>query len=283
MTGINQKTTNGLLAFGILFIYFVFLGQSIVLGANRIVSISPVITEIIYWLDSADELVGVTTACQYPEAAKQLPKIGDFTYPQLEKIIALRPNYVIGMGNSKSPGNLKLQKLGIKTIIFDSPETIDDIYAVMNRVGSVLHKTALVKQKTDVLKREIKTYHSANNRSHYPPKKVLILIGMNPMIGVSQDTFIDDMITISNGKNAIKSHSIQFPILNTEHLILLNPDIIILSDPQFRKFIENDRGLKATNAYKNHQIITSIDPDLLLRPGPRFIDGIRAMRKLINP
>src|SRR5262252_4382799 len=102
-------------------------------GPHRIVSVAPAITEILFALGGGDQVVGVTTYCKYPEAAKTKPKIGGYTTPSLEAILALRPNQVIMMKNRPDIAQ-KLRQSGIDVVELQ-PENVAGIYEAIQVIG----------------------------------------------------------------------------------------------------------------------------------------------------
>jgi iron complex transport system substrate-binding protein len=248
-------------------------------GYDRIVSISPVVTEIIYQLNAANKLVGVTNVCNYPAAALKLPKIGDFTNPNLEKVLLLKPDLVLGMGNPNSPGNLKLKELGVKSVVLNSPQTINEIYSQIQLIGQLTDKPAQAQDLIKNLKHQVALFKQSRPKK---PKSILVVIWAPPITVAAQNTFINELIELAGYKNVIQNSPIQFPVINAENILLSQPQVILLGQPDLLTLIRNNPALKQTPAIKNNQIINTINPDLFLRPGPRFIEGVRQLRKYLR-
>lgn len=246
---------------------------------HRIVSISPVITEILYDLNAQDKLVGVTTACHYPKAADILPKIGNFTSPNLEKIVLLKPDLVLGMGNAQSPGNLKLQSLGIKTMVLESPQTIEDILQLIQLVGDLSNSSLVAKQKIVQLRQALATIKT---QTMTVKPKVMVIIWAPPITIASNQTFIGNMVEMAGGKIVYQPSPMPFPVPTAEFILTQDPDIIMIGDPSCKASVMQDKTIQLTRAARKQHIYTVLNPDILLRPGPRFIEGIRMMRDLIR-
>ncbi|MBT3581695.1 ABC transporter substrate-binding protein [bacterium] len=242
-----------------LFIFSVLLFNFIVAKEyKRIVSISPVVTEIVYLLEAQDRLVGVTSACDYPKEALELPEVGDFTQPNLERIVALEPDLVVGMGNENSVYNQKLLKMGIETKVLGSPKSFAEIYNIIDLLGSISGQEDKAATVVADLKAQVVQIKDESLKMKVRPT-VLVLIWERPMIAAGQDTFINEMIEAAGGQNMIRIKKIQYPHISAELVLHQKPDIII-------------RG------YDKEE--SSIDPDLLMRSGPRFVEGVRGMQKL---
>jgi iron complex transport system substrate-binding protein len=98
-------------------------------------------------------------------------------------------------------------------------------------------------------------------------------------MAAGKNTFIDEMITLAGGENIIKS-KLQFPPISEETIIYSNPDIIIVTEKKLKKLIKKNTAIRNTAAFKNNRIIYSIDPDIVSRPGPRFVQGIEALKNV---
>ncbi len=240
----------------------------------RIVSLAPSITEIIYALKAEDYLVGVTNDCNYPSIASKKAKIGPFLHPNIEQIILLKPTKVIGMGNPLSPGTLKLKELNINTTIYKSPQNLAEIYQIILEVGVACNKKQNALDLVEKLKLDLR-----NGKSSKINQTCLVLIWANPYIAVSQNTFINEILKLADLKNVINSQQM-YPIISKEAIIKFNPQIIIVTEPQIKKVLKTEIAFKNLQAVKKQQIIADINPDILLRPSPRFLDAVKYLKCL---
>ncbi len=199
---------------------------------ERIIALSPSINEIIYALGDGEKIVGNTTFCNYPEDAKNKPKVGGYFSPSLEKILSLKPELVI-MQNSSIKLSKKLQKLGIKTKVVKLT-TLQDIKDTIVQIGVILDKSS--KAQEILLSLETKLYQTKNILKD---KKILFVIGHNLKLDsrifvAGQNLYFDDIINQSGNTNAFQSKRAGQPILNMENIIATDADIVILLSP-FRK------------------------------------------------
>ncbi|MEA3316237.1 MAG: helical backbone metal receptor [Campylobacterota bacterium] len=196
---------------------------------DRIIALSPSINEIIYALDSADKIVGNTDFCNYPQDAKNKPKVGGYFSPSLEKIISLKPDMVI-MQNSSIKLSKKLNRLGIKTTIVKK-KRLDDIQNSIKIIGDVLDKKDSAKKILDKLNQKLKDI-----KGIVKDKKILFVIGHNTNLEkrifvAGENLYFDDIINLSGNKNAYQSSFQGQPVLNLENIIATNPDIVVLLAP----------------------------------------------------
>ena len=249
------------------------------LSANeRIISLSPSITEIIYALKKGDELVATSSYSLYPKEAKKLPVIGGYENPNLEKIISFHPTLVVGQSFNQNTLE-KLNHFGIKTLKLNL-KTLKDIKNSIKKLAHKLHKnpnkliTNIQKTITDAPK-------------NTAPHSVMIVYGLREDLrgGIyvaGHDIFFEDIILASKNTNAYTSNITNQPVLSYENVIALNPDqIIILHSHATEPNVDVKKALKAwksipTNASKNNHI-SIVDEDYLHIPSHRVALTIKRL------
>ena len=243
---------------------------------SRVVSLVPSVTETIYAIGAQDRLVGVVTPCDYPPGI-DLPIVGNFSFPNLESIIALKPDIVFITGGEQEYLLPKLKELGITASIVD-PQSLDEIYASIIEMGNLLGKLDKADSIVKIMKQEFETLQKSS-----PPKrrKALIELSDNPLFTCGKGSFLDELITHSQAINIAQGIHKLYPIVSSEFVVKANPEVIIvihsMSNPAARM------GWEKVNAVKNNRIYTDIDPNIILRPGPRVIQGIKELKKRIYP
>ena len=242
------------------------------LSANeRIVSLSPSITEIIYALDKGKSLVGTSSYSLYPNEAKELPRIGDYSNPNLEKIISLLPTLVIGQEFNDSTIK-KLQHFKIKTLKLNL-KTLSSIKSSIN----ILEKEISSSQAEKLIKSIDEAMINAPKNKN--PHSVLIVYGLyedlrNGIYIAGHDIFFEDIIKGCGNTNAYTSSLTAQPVLNYENVIALNPQqIIILHSHATEGNVDVKKALQAwyklpTDASKNRRI-SIVDEDYLHIPSHR--------------
>ena len=248
---------------------------------NRIISLAPSITEILFSLGLGKKVVGVTNYCDYPIIAKNLPKIGGFINPNIEKIISLTPDLIIGTtdGNSKEIIS-KLRKLKQTVLIFNL-SNIKDINRTIKLIGDITGREKEAGQQIESIESAIKEIKNKTKDLSNP--KVFYIVGLYPLITVSSGSYVDDLIATVGGINIAKNSYIRYPKYPIETLIENNPDIIIITEMTKNDKIIYKEFMAKFKKYFNENKIKIIDSDLVNRPGPRIVEGLKVMAKIIHP
>lgn len=251
---------------------------------KRIVSLVPSNTEIAYKLGLGKEIIGVSDSDDYPKDVKKKTKIGG-TLINVEKVIALKPDLVLANVALTSPEAIQqLQSNGIKVLVVNDATNFDQVYQSIKMVGKATgtsekaanvvkkmqQQLAVIKEKTASVKNE---------------KTVYIEISPSPDIyAAGKHTFMDQMLKTIHAKNAVTENN--WPKLNEEEVIKLNPDVIITtygdSTKNAPQQVLERKGWQQMNAIKNKQVF-EVDPDLVNRTGPRIIDGVEQLAKAVYP
>lgn len=251
---------------------------------KRIVSLGPINTENIYLLGAGDQLVGNTSYCNRPEAAKRIPKIGSVMQVSVEKIISLRPNIILATGLTR-PGQVKkLQELDLKVVQFDQPRSFKEICDQFILLGQLLGLERRAKQIVNQARAEVNAIEK--KVAPLARQKVFLQVGSRPLFGSISNSFTHDFITMAGGINIIEDQTTG--TTNYEKVIALNPDVIIIaimgteSDvaAQERKNWQHISVLQAMQKERIHVI----DPGLVCSPSPiTFAKTLQIMVRLIHP
>ncbi|MBF8293671.1 MAG: Cobalamin-binding protein [Bacteroidetes bacterium] len=249
---------------------------------RRIISLAPSITETLYALGLDSSLVGVTDYCDEPPAAKRKAKIGGILNPNIERILALQPDLVLmsGSGNMRSDYD-KLTSSGISAFV-SHPRSIDGILKSITDVGILTSRepiadslVRLLLQRRDTLVRQAATHQK---------KTVLMLLSLNPIVAIGPGTFLDELITLANGRNIAHNSTTAYPLLSREEILRRQPDVIIATndivrstDDLFSPYPE----WKSLTAVQNKRVAI-VDASIVSRPGPRIIDGLDAVVRAIH-
>lgn len=248
---------------------------------QRIVSMSPSHTEILFALGAGDRVVGVTSYSDYPEEAKYKPGIGGYHAPDVEKIVALAPDIVFAMGEIQAKYIRVLEQSGIPVVSVE-PQTLPEILTAIDIIsetigeqerGAVLH-TQLVRQLDEV--RQL--------TAQSPPKRVFLEVWDAPLLTVGQKSFLNDIISQAGGINVAADKKMDYVPCDIETLYAYNPGVYVVlshSRNDIRSFITRPE-LAYIEAVKNKQVF-QIDDDLLARPGPRSFTGLLKLAEILHP
>ena len=228
------------------------------LGQERIVTLSPSINEIVFALGAGKDVVANTNYCDFPEESKAILKIGGYNNISLEKILETKPTVVIGQDYDEKL-NSNLKALGIKTLSYKT-NTISSIKNTINELGNFFDKKEKAKELTSNIDNALLSVNAIVEN-----KKILIVISpkkslSNQIYVTGNFLYFEDIIKASGNKNAYYSENQAQPVVNTEKIIGMNPDIIILLAPFLdgKKQEQNE----IINAWKQLPINASKDDNI---------------------
>lgn len=241
----------------------------------RAVSLAPALTETAVYLGAFSALVGRSTACDYPPEVKKLPVTGHFGRPELEKILALKPDLV--MVNDVMNSNIlrKLQSLNI-TVKQQQIRNVDDYLLWVDFMGKNLNcQTAAGAEK-------LRTKKLQQQLSAAPPLpiKVLWIVNYRPMIVAGRDSLPDYVLKLCGVKNAADIFDQEYVKISAEWLLSTPLDMIILPETDIK--LREERIWRQVDAVKKSRIIFHAAADPLTRPGPRWLPAVINLRKNIE-
>lgn len=251
---------------------------------QRIISLAPGNTEILYALGLDDHIVGVSTYCDYPEAALEKPKIGGFSEVSIESVIALNPEVVFATGGVQNEVVKQLTDLGIKVIVLDASR-LDDVLAAIELAGLITGQVDQARDLVNQLRQRIEMIKLAVEPwASVSPRQVFYEVWYDPPVSVGPGSFIHDLIEIAGGTNLMADSDTAYPIANLENIIAADPDVIIYAHGAMStaQVAERD-GWRQMEAVRRGRIIQIEDENILVRPGPRIVEGLEALAKAIYP
>ena len=258
------------------------LGRLVAINGTpqRIISLAPSNTEILFALCLGDKVVGVTDWCDYPPEAQEIEKVMGYSTPNIEKIIALNPDLILaGYGNPIEVVNtldgLGLTVFGIKTT------DLDDLLNDIKTVGEITDKEVEAQALTSEMASKIKAVTDVTSELEQRPR-VFYIIWNDPLQTAGSGTFIHELIEKGGGVN-ICGNITGYPIISIEEVIARNPEVIITSSwPGVYEWAMNETALNATDARQNNRVFVC-DDNLAQRPGPRLVDGLEWFAHFIHP
>ncbi len=249
----------------------------VLFASLKVVSLVPSVTEIIYLLHVDSLLVANTIYGDYPPQAKKKPKVGDLLHPKIEKILEYHPDYVFVTLPMQRFIMDRLKKLGLKVIAV-SPESIDGIFETIKEVGRYTGARNRAKFVIDSLKNILDSL-IVTRPSESPG--LFFELSSRPLYTPGKKSFINDIINIAGAKNIFGDVNMSYFVAKQEDVIKKNPDLIVLSYPGANpEQVEERIGWAKIRAVRN-RCIFKVRSDLFTRPGPRFIDAIRVLRKIV--
>jgi iron complex transport system substrate-binding protein len=247
---------------------------------ERIASLSPSETEVLFALGLGDKIVGVDDYSNYPEEAKNKPKIGNLQ-GNAEAIIAANPDVVFaGLSLNKQSVD-KLTELNIKLFTVE-PKSLDQIMERILLYGKITDRQAQAEKLVADMRAEIKAVADAV-KDVKPEEKKKVYIEFSPGWTVGSGEYMSELIDVAGGIN-VAADLTGWKRISEEKIIEQNPDIIFYSAevPGLEKTIRDRSGWSQIAAIKNNRVVP-FNPDLISRPGPRVTEGLREMAKAIYP
>jgi iron complex transport system substrate-binding protein len=258
---------------------------------QHIVSLAPSITETLYALGLMDRVVGVTRYCDYPPEALKKTRIGGYYDPNYEAIVMLEPDLIIMLAEHERPRE-HLAELGYNIIVVNH-KSISGILRSIEAVGKACGASDRAGSITNDIKSRMERIRQKT--AGLPSPRVMVSIGRNLGSGKLKDVYIsgkegfyDEMIEIIGGVNAY-SGGVAFPVVSSEGIITMNPEVIIDMVPDIEENGWNPEmiqkewdALPQVDAVKNHRVYV-FGEDYVAVPGPRFISIMEKMARVIYP
>ena len=251
---------------------------------NRIVSLAPAATEMLFAIGVGDKVVGVTTYCDYPPATKNIPKVGGFINPSLESIVKLKPDLIVAMRGNPLSLLERLEKMGYPVFALN-PKRISDVLIGMKKLGELTGSKEANRVVRDLKARLERIRKRVEGIPYERRPKVVIELWDNPLIVFGKGSIGDEVIERAGGKNIIEG-KVAYPQISLETLIEKQPDVIILSHmttvqnplKEVKKRANWDK-LKAVREGR----VYAIDADIIDRPGPRLIQAVEILHRMLYP
>ncbi|MFA5147624.1 MAG: cobalamin-binding protein [Candidatus Omnitrophota bacterium] len=256
-------------------------GPAYAAGTMRIISITPSTTEIACALGLEGNLAGVTTLCDYPPSVAKKEKVGTFSDPNIEKIVMLKPDIVLATGLEQAQAVDKMRRLGLKVISVD-PKDFEGLFRSIGEIGRACGKDKEASVLVGDMRRSLDSLRKKTDRIGASLRpKVYFEIWNDPIMAAGKGSFISEMISLAGGINIADDTGRPFSQFSAELVVLRDPDVIILGymagGASAAQSVGGRLGWGGIKAVKAGRVYDDIDPDTLFRPGPRLIDGVRAL------
>jgi iron complex transport system substrate-binding protein len=266
----------------IFFLVVVFISRLVYCSDQRLISLSPAATEILFTLGLGELIVGDTTFCNYPEQALNVPKIGTFSEPNIEKIIFLKPDIIFATGLEQAQTVSRLEQIGLKVFVSDPKDfskLLESITAIGALTGREKEAEVLVwsmQERVDIIRAKVGKIPLDRR------PKVFIEVWHDPLMTAGPGSIVDELLTSAGGINIAYDTPKPYSRFSAEAVIQRDPEVIILgymAKGSVRDSVSKRLGWKNIKAVKHNRIVSDIDPDLIFRPGPRIVDGLEQIYK----
>lgn len=252
---------------------------------QRIVSVSPSVTEIIGVIDADSKLVGVSLYSYCPASVKSLPKVGSYVKPNIEQIIFLNPDLVVMSYEGAPRSDVdKLRKLNLNIAVLRS-EKVSDIIKNINWLGEVLQHQKEAKEAAGNLERRYEQIRSLVKE--IPKPRTFYSIALNPIVSVGAKSFINSLIHDAGGINITGNIDQAYPKLTIESVIAMSPDVLVFSSGMGNELdMENQMPFwnrwKKIPAVRDRRFV-EVNHDIINRPGPRVVQALASIAQQLHP
>jgi cobalamin transport system substrate-binding protein len=248
----------------------------------RIVSLAPSITETLFALGAGPEVVGVSQYCDFPKAALKLPKVGSFLTPNVEAILALRPTLIIGLASSSNQRQIRaLREMGFATLMV----TDDSLKGIENSIGQIgdrIGRAGTARQLLTSMQAHIDAVRA--RLKGVKSRRVLMMVGHQPMVAVGRGTFLDELLKIAHGVNIADRSPQSWPRLSIEYIIAMAPEVILDGQMGSESAAPSSFWARYPTipAVRNHHVY-GYPQDPMLHPGPRVWQSLEIIASRIHP
>lgn len=250
---------------------------------RRVVSLAPSLTEIAFAVGAGDRLVGVTDYCDFPSEAREKPRIGGIYTPNLEAILNLRPDLVLATTEGNREEHVRaLGRLGLPVYVV-RPVDFAGVLESIARVGGLLGHDAAARALVERMRGEAGAIARAVASARRP--RVLYVLWGNPLIVPGRETLVTELVRRAGGDSVTGDEPLAYPRFSLEEALARRPEVVVLAlhgdvavDARLREW----PSLTVLPAVREGRV-HAIEDDLLHRPGPRVIDGLRALARLLHP
>ena len=252
---------------------------------RRLVSLAPSMTEILYFLEAGDRLVGVTSYCNFPPEVKNKPRVGTYWEFNLEAILALKPDLVLAMAHQgEGPGSLQVLQHWKIPYYLGRADTLPQLFGLIEDLARLTGREEVARRKLPALKARVRRVQERVQGR--PRPRVLLEIDQEPLITVGRTSIQGDLIHRAGGTNIAGKANQRYPVFNLEEVLKSRPDVILFTGmanaaslPRRMNFWRQWTMLPAVQAGRLHWV----EPDLVDRPGPRLVDGLELLANYFHP
>jgi iron complex transport system substrate-binding protein len=259
-------------------------GRNVTLPAtvDRVITLAPNLTEVVFAVGAGDRLVGNTTYCDYPEQAKSITKVGDTLHPSLERIIALRPQVVlVSTASQLEVFTQQLQSQNIAVFVTD-PHDLDGVFKSIEQIGKILNHEQQAQSLVQSLRERTNAVEQAVKQT--PSVRTFYQVSAEPLYTAGHDAFVTDLMRRAGGASVTGDVPGAWPKFSNESALAARPDAIILptggsmgaANANPAEALRNSPAVQAGRVYR-------INDDHLARPGPRAVQGLEEMARSLHP
>jgi iron complex transport system substrate-binding protein len=248
--------------------------------AQRIVSLAPHVTELLYAAGGGARIVGAVSYSDYPPQAKSIPRVGDNKSLDLERIVAMKPDLIVVWRHGNAMQQIdRLRELHIP-LFFSEPHKLEDIPATIDKLGHLLGTEQQASAASSAFRRDIGSLRA--RYANRPPVSVFYQVWDDPLMTLNGEHIVSEVIEVCGGKNVFADLKPLVPTISTEAVLAANPEAIVTATPGATN---SEHALPSLDTWRKWPSMTAvarnnlfgIDGDLINRPTPRLALGAAAL------
>ncbi len=257
--------------------------------ARRVVTLAPSLTELVFAAGGAGRVVAVDGASDYPPAVRELPRIGELSRIDIERLVVLRPDLVlVWRGGNTGREVEQLAALGIATFSIE-PRRLDDVPRALRRIGALLGTSAVADAAADAIRarlQELRRRHASA-----PPVRVFYQVWSSPLMTIGGGQIVDDAIAACGGRNVFGSLDQVVPHVSIESVVASDPEVVLSADERGAQVpVRRAADAPAFAVWRRHPRMAAsrggnfflLDGDAISRQGPRIVDGVAAICRALD-
>lgn len=243
-------------------------------AVQRIVSLAPNLTEIVYAAGAGSQLIGVSSFSDYPPEALQLPQLSNYAGVDIERVLALKPSLILALRNENAANQLELLGQAGINIQFFKIETFTDIFNAILWVGKIAGTESIAKEQVAQISNQYQSLLHQN--THKRLLKVLYLISINPLLTLNKSNLVSQMIHNCGGINIYSNLQGAAPEVSWSSVLTTQPDVILVAHDVSKKndLSQITQQWPQLKAVQEHHVFY-VNADWTNRPGPRSIQGMK--------
>lgn len=248
---------------------------------DRIISLAPSVTEVLFLLGAGERVIGVTTMCDWPEAATHKPKMGDLLNPNFELILAARPDLIIAStaGNDRT-SVLKLADLGLPVYV-TAPRSVGKIFQTVENIGRITDCSIRGEELVSRMKSRLDAVH--RHLEGVPPVRAFFVTWFDPLLTPGRDTFETDALRQADVISISGDIRDFYPRYSLEQVLAQDPDVIITVEHSGLPLpdLKQVAGWRDLRAVKQGRVYAL--SEVFQHPSPRFVDGVEELARKLHP
>src|SRR5579864_1904273 len=251
---------------------------------NRIVSLAPNLTETVFALGDGNHLVGDTDFCDYPPEALQKPHVGGPVNPNLEEVVALKPELVLVTSINRHETVNALERIGLPVYSVRDPHSVEEMIASVEHLGDALG----MEKSATTLAEDLRGRLAALDRrlTGATSRRVLFVVWTDPLISVGRDSFIADALRRAGGRSVVNTKA-EWPHVSMEEIVRLQPEVLVFASAHAGDTHRDVDALRTRPGWKNlaamrHGNVVVVS-DAINRPAPRMVDAIERLARALHP